>query len=205
VRLEVGIREGEDTDWRPIRFYTTNIIAPAYNNSFVELDPSNVSVTAQALMYNSSLPLKLVNATTYLSIREYLCGEYVDTLQDNSHDVRLRWMQRFGTLAERNFVPWIIGNVKIRLWNGSCFSELVNNNFSSAEDIHGLDVRTGSVATCNVLPDMKSALHFSESVTMSGLTRRSVTIDLTNRSSRCVEESQTSCKLVLQYFQKVLC
>ena len=194
VRLEVGIRSGTSRNWQPIRFYTTSITAPTYDNSLVQLAPSNTAVVAQALLYNSSLPLKLVDATRSLSLKEYLCGDYVDILRSNSLDLRLRWMQRFGTQAGRNFALWIIDDVKIKLWNGSCFSELVSKNFSSDADIEGLDldVRSGTIKTCGS-SDVNEALHFSDAVT-SDLTRRSITINVSDQSSRCEEESQVNRK-----------
>ncbi len=133
VRLEVGIRDSQTTNWHPVRFYAANITVPTTYTSLVTLNPDNAYVMAIAHRYTSSFPLKIMNAGQDLIVKEYLCGMFVDALLDTSKNLRFRWMQRYGTQSALNQAPWIVDDVVIKSWNGSCFSEIIREDFRTCK------------------------------------------------------------------------
>ena len=147
---------------------------PTNYTSFVTLDYSNQSVTADAHRYSSSLSLKLVDAGKPLVLREYLCGRFVDILTRGSM-LRLRWMQRYGERATRNQAPWILDDISVKLWNGSCFTEIMDEDFEGQMRTAGIAAGEVEVPECDS-PGGGSALSFRQAVS-TATTRRSLIFD----------------------------
>jgi len=191
VRLEVGIKTGSDatTKWYPVRYYTPSISSSSYQ-SLVYLNSSNETVTADALTYSSILPLKFVNASKNIAIKEYLCGNFTR----GSGNVRLRWMQRFGTQVgqEEDFSPWAIGNIHIKFWNGSCFIDYIGTN--DTKSVRG----NFTSQSCNTAQG-NSARYFFSGGGQASTTRRSIivtsSLDITS-NHKCEEGSFSGGKLV---------
>ncbi len=132
VRFEID--PGNRT-WFPIRFYTPTL-TPELNmtNPRVQLEPGGNSVLAEAASYNSSLPLVHLNDSVGVAggvvIREYLCQDYVNLIR-NGERFRLRWMQRYLSNPRADVATWSLDNIRIRVWNGSCFQTLLSEDFDS--------------------------------------------------------------------------
>ena len=159
--------------------------------SIVNLDPSHDSVTAKALLYRSSLPLLFINSSKIVTIREYICGEFVQRFTEDMH-LELRWMQRFGRASKINDATWILDDIKIRLWNGVCFIQVLNEDFSRTPEIingsYDLQGAYVQIPSCESSIN-GSALDFSESFneTLNAtVTRRSMIINnLFNIADSC--------------------
>ena len=194
VRLEVGNKppEQDTITWDPVRYYTPSVSAPSYD-SLVSLNPSNVTVLADALTYTSTFHLKLLEARRAITIKEYLCGNYVQLLANGSENVKLRWMQRFGEQAAHDTAPWAISNIHVKLWNGSCFIE---------DEISMTDtsIKGNETSQSCSTPQGDSVFHFSAAAGVGlSSTRRSIVIDSINLSPRkCEEGSFSGGKLVLK-------
>ena len=164
------------SNWFPVRYYTPSLEEPEYSSS-VQVDSTGTSVVAQALAYSSSFPLLLVNSSNPVVVREYICGRYVEKYTEDV-ELELRWMQRFRVPAEDNDATWMIDDIKIRIWNGTCFLDLLDEDFSTSySDINdkyslrAADVREPSCGS----PGSGSALYMSNaSPEGSPTTRRSI-------------------------------
>ncbi len=135
VRLEIDPPDG---NWAPIRFYTPTLTpAPPQEGKAtrVQLEPGGTSVLAVAGSYNSSLPLIHLNDSRGVArgvvIREYLCGSNAVNLISNSQSFRLRWMQRYLTNPQADVATWSLDNIRIRLWNKTCFRSWLSEDFNS--------------------------------------------------------------------------
>ena len=80
VRLEVRMRDSEGMVWYPVRYYAVNLTQPTDYSSLVTLNPDHISVTAVAVTYSSSIPLKVVDEGLDHTITEYLCGTFLDSI-----------------------------------------------------------------------------------------------------------------------------
>lgn len=107
VRLEYK----EDSDWEPLRYYTTSLLQA--NNSAVRLNDDNVSVTARSIYYEGKLPLHVVQGTESLYYREYIINSFP------SNRVRVRWSQYFLSIApDLDVASWLIDNITVIQWGG---------------------------------------------------------------------------------------
>ena len=87
-------------------------------------------------------------------------------------------MQRFGSSAEYNYSTWMLDDINIRIWNGTCFLQLLSLDFSSRDSM-SYDQLLGEVQapSCGT-PGSGNALHFIRS-NNGNLTRRSINIKTT--------------------------
>ena len=159
VRLEVRLLPTSSSTtsiWFPIRYYTPSLVMPNDYRSFVDLNSSKSSVMAAALWYNSSFPLLLINTSESIHITEYFCGhnfrEYMR--------LELRWMQRFGSSAEYNYSTWMLDDINIRIWNGTCFLQLLSQNFSSRDSMSYNQLLGEVQAPSCGTPGSGNVLHF---------------------------------------------
>ena len=186
VRLEVRTA---DIRWQPIRYYTPSLTAASNISnamSLVHLD-ANDTVRAMAATYTSQLPLHCINSSETVTIREYLCGRYAELLRGNNDpQMRIRWMQRFGIQAMADQATWALDDVKIKLWNGSCFVRLVDENFNNDSLVtsnrrYKLDAVTVMEPPCGELrPGASKALYFRNIAGNNdiNISRRSIVIDV---------------------------
>jgi len=125
IRFEVGIVR--TNQWIPIRYYTATTAMGS--TSLVKL-VNNTHVEAEFPNYNSTFPLQVCNSTEPIKITEYLCGEQFVTPV-----TRFRWFQRYSgaSLADRN--TWSLDNLTITLWNGSCHSVIMEEDFENERRI----------------------------------------------------------------------
>ena len=168
-----------DIHWFPIRYYTPSLDIPSEYTSLVELEPSHNYVNAQSILYSSSFPVLLVNSYESVHIREYICEKSLQNFENLQ--LNLRWMQRFGrSSSSNNDATWILDDIKISIWNGACFLQVLKEDFSGIEqlivDSYSLvaaDIRTPS---CNS-PGRGKSLDFRKGVSANEeFTRRSITI-----------------------------
>ena len=177
VRLEVRLLESSSSTnsiWFPVRYYTPSLVMPSVYRSLVDLNSSKSSVVAASLRYNSLFPLLLINTSESIHITEYFCGQkFREYLQ-----LELRWMQRFGSSAEYNYSTWMLDDINIRIWNGTCFLQLLSQDFSS-RDLMSYDLLLGEVKapSCGTLGS-GNVLHFIGSNSGSP-TRRSINFKIT--------------------------
>lgn len=174
VRFEV--RNRDDTNWDPIRFYTPSL-TPAVVGSLVTPLPNN-SVRAQFDDYASALPLVVINTTEPVTVREYLCGRYVSLIRDGQ-EINLRWFQRYQTNPGREIATWFLDDIKIKLWNGNCFVPVLSENFNNIDS--GVDGITYNTAAGGVAPNFcpisaNNALYFNLQPTGGTIFRRSLII-----------------------------
>lgn len=121
IRFEVAIARTDQ--WIPIRYYTaTTAMGPTSLAKLV----NNTHVEAEFPKYNSTFPLQVCNSTEPIKITEYLCGEQFVTPV-----TRFRWFQRYSgaSVADRN--TWSLDNLTITLWNGSCHSVIMEEDFEN--------------------------------------------------------------------------
>jgi len=163
VRLEVRIDGG---NWEPIRFYTPSLVTPV-DSLVTRLQ--NGSALAQADTFNSALPLLLLNRTSEtVTIREYLCGRYVSMIRANE-EIRLRWMQRYKTNPMADVATWYLDDIRIRVWNRQCFTQVLSENFTAhpgtMSGVNGIEYRLRdesiSENRCNGGVSEGSALYFN--------------------------------------------
>lgn len=192
IRLEVIYSSG-GTDWVPVRFYAANLTMPSTYTSLVNLEARNQSVSATSLRYTSSLSLKLLDVGKTYVIKEYLCGNFTDLLHSSTDRLRLRWMQRFGRAARRNEAPWMLDDISVKLWNGSCYLEVVGENFEGALMEDGLAIVAGATEEplCGA-PGNGSALYFRQTTSSTTSTRRSVIFDLNSPDLQHCDGMSTS-------------
>ena len=202
VRLEIRSNDTSSimtNNWLPIRYYTPSLVEPINYDSFVHLDSSQDSVTAQSVRYNSSLPLLFVNSSKAITIREYICGKLLQSVSEDIY-LELRWMQRFGRRSEINDATWILDDIKIRMWNGVCFIQVLNEDFSRTQEIisgsytlKGAEVKIPSCESSVI----GSALNFEESMDEM-ITRRSIiTHNMVDITDSCEEGKLTNSKLMV--------
>lgn len=145
----------------------------------MNLDSSNKSVTAVALNYFSSLPLVHVNSNTSVHIHEYIYGQFGRPITKKLR-LDLRWMQRFGRKTSLvNDSTWILDDINIRIWNGTCFFQTFNEDFSRNDnDTYDLSLASVKKPMCGS-PGTGSALVLgkpTEVVTKKNITRRSIIV-----------------------------
>ena len=132
VRLEVRMK-GESERWQPIRYYIPSSTAASNvsnKDSIVHLYENSI-VRAMAQNYTSNLPVHFVNSSETVTMREYICGNFIESLGDATI-IRVRWMQRFGSIESMaDQATWALDDVKIKLWNGSHFVRLLDEDFDS--------------------------------------------------------------------------
>ena len=197
VRFEVRSRMlNSSNDWFPIRYYTPSLVVPSTYPSLVVLDSSNITVTAQAANYNSSLPLLHVNSTQMLLIWEYICGplvqNFAELIQLRYTQVQLRLMQRFGRGANReNEATWFLDDINIRFWNGEYFFPAMHQNFSRILDN---DIRLGNVTRDPYGLEIGEVLLFS-GIANAEFNRRSVILRLIGNGKPESCEDQGNSKL----------
>ena len=155
IRLEARI--GIVHRWDPIRFYTpsTPLLQPPGPESLVRSECNGTSVSADAVLYTSSLPLFSLNSTEPVIIREYLCGEYAKAILNDSR-VQFRWMQRYTTNIAPDVATWSLDDIKIRVWDGSCFKLMLSQDFDGyrffGADILDLSMTTYRIALGSLEP-----------------------------------------------------
>ena len=200
VRLEfrlISAAISNKNKWLPLRYYTHNLVDPSNYKSFVELDSSNNSVLAKSLHYESHLPLLLVNSPESVLIQECICGHFAQNFTDNMQ-LELRWMQRFGSSSIDNYASWILDDIKVRIWNGTCILQLLSEDFSRNMMMIAGSYQLSSAKVRRPLCGSSgngSALEFSIGVSNRS-TRRSINIQLTYTNGSC-EEQDGSKKLLL--------
>ena len=198
VRLEIETPHQEF--WSPIRFYTPSLTpAPPQEGevSRVVLEEGGRSVHAEAASYNSSLPLVHLNSSVGVAegvvIREYLCQEYVDMIRNGTR-FRLRWMQRYLTNPQADVATWSLDNIRIRLWDGSCFLPLLSEDFNSADitqpDGIRLVIMRGTVTNPQCSDD--SVVLFNDGFPGTTEYRRSLLITLLNYTLGSCENACTT-------------
>ena len=212
VRLEIE-RYGV---WAPVRFYTPTLTpAPPQEGEVtrVVLEEGGRSVHAEAASYSSSLPLIHLNSSEGVAegvvIREYLCQEYVDMIRNGTR-FRLRWMQRYLTNPQADVATWSLDNIRIRVWNGSCFLPLLSEDFNSVDITPPDGIRVapmrGGVANppCNSSTN-DSVLYFNGDFQVDLDIRRSllITLDGYSLGNSCSnpERSCTDSKLTCSALQ----
>lgn len=173
VRLEVRLissSSGPTTDWFPVRYYTPSLEEPDDYDSFVALDSSDKSVTAKGPGYDSSFPLIHVTSTNFVRIREYICGQLVQNFTDDGQ-VELRWMQRFGENSRDSDATWILDDINVTFWNGTCFLQVLHEDFSGDEltiaNAYDVELAETEEPTCDVTNG--KALVFRHRTTRSGM------------------------------------
>lgn len=173
--------------WESIRFYTPSLSLPP-TESLVRLEEGNTSVMAVAFEYNSSLPLILVNNTSEaVTIREYLCGGFIPYAKEPGKKLRIRWMQRYLSNSSANFATWALDDIRIRIWNGTCFTLAVDEGFSDAIP-SGFQEKAGVVRTLPCEESEERVLYFRRDANeTSDIPRRSLIVSLENVMERCEE------------------
>lgn len=121
VRLEYE----ENGDWQPILYYTPSLLQT--NNSAVTLNDDNISVTAQSIHYEGTLPLHVVHETGKpIFYREYINGTGLKKL-------KLRWSQRYLSVnLQQDIASWLIDNITVIRWDGQCIKTLLFEDFETA-------------------------------------------------------------------------
>lgn len=148
--------------------------------SLVTLLPNN-SVIGVAERYSSALPLVVINTTETVTIREYLCGEYVSLIRDRQ-EINLRWMQRYETNSGAGIATWYLDDVRIRLWDSSCFVSVLSEDFDNIDsDVGGITytIAAGRVALNFCAgPSISggNALYFDQLPTGETVFRRSIIV-----------------------------
>lgn len=186
--LDQGVRfEVDDEDWSPIRFYTPSLVAPLGPDPLVQLLKNGSSVSAGTIAYTSSLPLLLLNDSETVTVREYLCEDYVSLLKRQG--LRLRWMQRYRSDRNVDVATWYLDDINVRLWNGDCFLSVLSEDFSGGVS-NDFRVQRGIVVE-DPCGDEGEVLYFNGLRTTSNsvINRRSLVISMFNTSGSCGEVS----------------
>ena len=197
VRLEVRSQVLDSSNiWFPIRYYTPSRVVPSTYLSLVVLNSSNITVRAQASIYNSTFPLLHVNSNQTLLIREYICGplvqNFTELIQLRCAQVQLRLMQRFGRRANSDDeATWFLNDINTRFWNGENFLPVLHQNFSRIPDD---DIRLGNVTSDPYGLEIGEVLLFS-GITMSDTNRRSVILRMLGNGNLESCEDQGNSKL----------
>ncbi len=120
---------------------------PTDYSSLVTLNPDHISVTAVAVTYSSSIPLKVVDEGLDHTITEYLCGTFLDAIFNSSNQLRLHWMQRYGMQSAINHSAWTMDDVTIKFWNGSCYMDIYLEDFNMQPSSNegSIDIIAGSI------------------------------------------------------------
>ena len=163
----------------------------------------NNSIEAVAGTYTSFLPLLHLNASRRVVLREYLCGRFMRALRDQQK-FRLRWMQRYTTNPGVDIATWFLDEVRVRVWNGSCFESVLNESFSSNSSLEGRgggvgynivghSTRVVAANSCDGGDEAEggTALYFNRiRDSTSSISRRSLVIKLENQTlgSSCEEQ-----------------
>lgn len=123
VRLEYA-PDTEYPEWRPLNYYTPSLLqAPG---SIVALSDDNMSVTVQAITYNGSLPLHIVNVTEHPIL-------YKEYLMTNLARFKLRWSQYYGSVnMEQDRASWMLDNITVLQWDGLCTRTLWSEDFEDS-------------------------------------------------------------------------
>ena len=169
--------EVDNVDWAPVRFYTPTLVPASGSDPLVHL-LENGSVSAETIGYISALPLTLINASEVVTVREYLCGDYVALLKNQ--ELRLRWMQRYKSNRNINVATWYLDNINVRLWNGECFLTVLSEDFSGELD-DNFRIQRGTVTDVPCREEEEEGvLYFTGVRTMeeSIVNRRSLVLNL---------------------------
>lgn len=119
VRLEYK----EDGNWLPLRYYTPSLLQ--VRDSAVRLNEDNVSVTAQSIYYEGTLPLHVVHANEPHFYRDYITIPL--------KQIRVRWSQMFLSVKPQlDIASWLIDNVTVSQWDGSCTRTLLFEDFENS-------------------------------------------------------------------------
>lgn len=177
--------------WQPIRYYALssiieNDVINTITHSLVHLNEDGTA-SAQAANYTSNLPVHLLNSSDTVTVREYLCGSYIELLRDDPDArIRIRWMQRFRAESMADKATWALDDVKIKLWNGSYFVRLLDENFDNHSSVtnnreYVLNAVTVREPQCGeIRPGAGKALYFSNNTDNRAIatSRRSIVINL---------------------------
>ena len=214
VRLEVRLQSeslNSSSTWFPIRYYTPSVEVPSEYVSLVELDSSMNSVTVLEDLYNTSLTLMVISSGLFqfLTIREYICGQIVQNLTQDTQ-LELRWLQRYGRTANVGTeANWFLDNINIRIWNGTSFLQVLSEDFNSDQlmliEPYTVQSAVITMQRCGLgLSPSDRYVEFRGGNMMLGITRRSINILIHPIDIFVSSEESSECKLRCCYLDVVV-
>ena len=86
-----------------------------------------------------------------------------------NEEIRLRWMQRYKTNPMADVATWYLDDIRIRVWNRQCFTQVLSENFTAhpgtMSGVNGIEYRLRdesiSENRCNGGVSEGSALYFN--------------------------------------------